>query len=81
MNQAGLPYITMQPHEKYLFDLQGFIVVRNALTPLQVRDLNRALEANADKREQDTASATSTAAFMKECFLGKSLGVYPFVKC
>ena len=61
MNQAGLPYITMQPHEKYLFDLQGFIVVRNALTPLQVRDLNRALEANADKREQDTASDTSTA--------------------
>ena len=35
----------MNDHEKYLFDLRGYIVVENALTPAQVNDLSDRLEA------------------------------------
>lgn len=34
----------MNDQEKYLFDLRGYIVVKNALTPEQVRDLSEVLE-------------------------------------
>ncbi len=65
------PFATMAPHEQYLFDLQGFIVVRNALAPQQVAALNEALDANRDKRKDDTASSTS------ETLKGKQLrGLY-----
>ncbi|MDA0792008.1 MAG: phytanoyl-CoA dioxygenase family protein [Proteobacteria bacterium] len=36
----------MNHHEKYLFDLRGYLVVRNALTPAQVQDLAERLEAH-----------------------------------
>ena len=52
-------YIMMTDREKYLFDLQGFIVVHEALTVQQVQHLNEALDANQDKRQEDQASATS----------------------
>ncbi len=61
MEQPATSYATMAPHEKYLFDLQGFIVVRKALSAEQVRALNEALDANRDKRKDDTASSTSEA--------------------
>ena len=61
MTESTSSYATMEPHEKYLFDLQGFIVVRNALLPEQVEALNDALDANRDKRKDDTASSTSAA--------------------
>ena len=61
MAEPTSSYLTMEPHEKYLFDLQGFIVVRNALAPAQVSALNEALDANRDKRKNDTASSTSEA--------------------
>jgi Phytanoyl-CoA dioxygenase (PhyH) len=35
----------MDDHERYLFDLQGFITVADALTPTQVQDLNREFDA------------------------------------
>ena len=34
----------MNEHEKYLFDLRGYIVVRNAITTAQVDDLSTRLE-------------------------------------
>ena len=42
----------MNDREKYLFDLRGYIVVKNALTPDQVADLSSRLEArrNTDDR-------------------------------
>ena len=36
----------MNDHEKYLFDLRGYIVVKNALTAGQVEDLSARLEAH-----------------------------------
>ena len=61
MSQPSTPFATMEPHEKYLFDLQGFIVVKNALAPEQVAALNEALDANHDKREEDVVTAASEA--------------------
>lgn len=51
----------MHPHEQYLFDLQGFIVVRNALTSNQISELNVALDANHNKRQEDVVTETSEA--------------------
>ena len=39
----------MSNREKYLFDLQGFLVVREFLTPEDVRRLNEAADMNLDK--------------------------------
>ena len=44
------PYITMSEREKYLFDLQGFFVVKGFLSADEVNALNEALDANVDKR-------------------------------
>ena len=34
----------MQDHEKYLFDLRGYIVVKNVLSSSQIADLSARLE-------------------------------------
>jgi hypothetical protein len=36
----------MNEEEQYLFDLRGFVVVRNALTPEQINDLSQRLDAH-----------------------------------
>ena len=41
---------TMCDREKYLFDLQGFLVVKKFLSDDEVETLNKALDANLDKR-------------------------------
>ena len=41
---------TMCDREKYLFDLQGFLVVKNFLSDDEIETLNKALDANLDKR-------------------------------
>ncbi len=47
----------MNESDKYLFDLRGYLVVRNALTPDQVVDLSERLEqARALKREKRYSS-------------------------
>ncbi len=43
----------MNDHEKFLFDLRGYIVVKNALTPQQVADLSDRLEHH--RRTKDKA--------------------------
>lgn len=43
----------MNDREKFLFDLQGFLVVPNFLTPVEVDELNAAVEANMDKCGED----------------------------
>ena len=50
--QVNFP--TMTDREKYLFDLQGFIVVKGMLSAEEVKALNEVLDANADKRIDDT---------------------------
>ncbi len=39
----------MTDREKYLFDVQGYLVVRNFLTPEEVARLNEAIDANRDR--------------------------------
>ena len=43
-------YATMSDREKYLFDLQGFIVIRGFLAQEEVAAINEAIDANYDKR-------------------------------
>ena len=43
-------YPTMGEREKYLFDLQGFLLVRGFLSTVEVKALNESLDANLDKR-------------------------------
>ncbi len=43
------PYVTMSDREKYLYDLQGFLVIKDFLTDTEVKTLNEALDANQDK--------------------------------
>jgi ectoine hydroxylase-related dioxygenase (phytanoyl-CoA dioxygenase family) len=42
----------MTEREKYLFDVQGYLVVRNFLTPTEVARMNAALDANRDKKTE-----------------------------
>ena len=42
----------MNDREKFLFDLRGYIVVRNALTSEQVQDLSERLEEQRTKKEK-----------------------------
>ena len=49
MNEQ-VEYATMSDREKYLFDLQGFLVVREFLTLEEVNAFNEAVDANPDKR-------------------------------
>ena len=48
----------MSDREKFLFDLQGFLLVRNILTPEEVSALNAAIDANMDKKGEDGNSYT-----------------------
>ena len=41
--------IEMSNHEKFLFDLNGFIVLRNVLNEEEVQQLNDAIDANIHK--------------------------------
>jgi len=44
----------MTEHERYLFDLQGFIVVPEALTAEQVADLNAIMDEQIEKASEPT---------------------------
>ena len=46
----------MNEREKFLFDLQGFLVVKDVLTPEEVDALNAAVDANLDKQVEDDNS-------------------------
>ena len=41
--------LEMSNHEKFLFDLNGFIVLRNVLNEEEVQQLNDAIDANIHK--------------------------------
>ncbi len=43
----------MTDREKFLFDLQGFLVVEDVLTAIEVKALNDAFDANGDKKRDD----------------------------
>ena len=45
-------FVMMSDREKYLYDLQGFLVVRNLLSADEVRALNAALDANPGRTSE-----------------------------
>jgi len=45
-------FVMMSEREKYLYDLQGFLVIRNLLSMEEVKALNDALDANAHKTSE-----------------------------
>ena len=49
----SVDFPTMSDREKYLFDLQGFLVIKNILSPDDLRALNDAVDANLDIRRED----------------------------
>ena len=51
MNEQ-VEFVTMSDREKYLFDLQGFLIVRDFLTPEEIHAFNEVLDANSDKRSE-----------------------------
>ncbi len=48
----------MTEREKYLFDIQGYLVVKNFLSQEEVARLTEAFEANRDKQGEDGNSNT-----------------------
>ena len=51
MVSEQVDFATMSDREKYLFDLQGFIVVKGMLSEEEVKALNEALDANENSSE------------------------------
>ncbi|MCA1596899.1 MAG: phytanoyl-CoA dioxygenase family protein [Chloroflexi bacterium] len=58
----------MNDLEKYLFDVQGFLVVRGLLSPEEVDRLNAAFDANRDKMVDDGNSHTGDSTTLKGDF-------------
>ena len=57
----GLLPTGMTAHERFLFDLNGFLVVRNVFTPEEVRAANAAIDANAASMRARDAQALRNA--------------------
>src|SRR3989304_5171076 len=51
----------MNDREKFLFDLQGFLLIRDFLTKEEVEALNAAIDANMDKKGEDGNSNTGNS--------------------
>ena len=47
----------MNDTEKYLFDLNGYLVVENALTAEEVAACNEAIDRNPDRHRERTATS------------------------
>ncbi len=60
--QSDVDVVEMSPEEKFLFDLQGYIRVPNALSGGEVAELNAAIDANRDRITVDGNSETSGSA-------------------
>lgn len=57
---------SMTPREKYLFDLQGWLVIREVLTDDEVRTLNEALDANVERRREDDPTTEDSTTLVGE---------------
>lgn len=66
--------LEMSDREKFLFDLQGFLVVKGLLSEKEVRRLNEAVDANQDQIKEDTnvniGASTTLAGAGKRMMLG-----------
>ena len=50
----------------YLFDLNGFLVIRNAFSPEEVAKANAAIDANADKLKERKGKLRTSALYGRE---------------
>ncbi|MDX1934530.1 MAG: phytanoyl-CoA dioxygenase family protein [Capsulimonadales bacterium] len=55
----------MTEREKYLFDVQGILLVRNFLTPEEVARLNDAIDANADRMTETEGTYLGNSTTLK----------------
>jgi hypothetical protein len=61
-SSQGIEYPTeMSEDEKYLFDLNGFIIVRGVLTPDEVEEANRAVDKHAHEMVERSDAALRNA--------------------
>jgi hypothetical protein len=49
----------MTPEEKFMFDLQGYLVIKNVLTPAQVAELNAIADEKFPRPPGSTGQRTS----------------------
>src|SRR5262249_46011819 len=73
----------MNDREKFLFDVQGFLVVRDFLTSEEVARLNAAFDANWDRKGEDGNSAvgestTLPGKFKRGIFTGMLTWDHPW---
>tara|TARA_B100000029_G_scaffold188640_1_gene186233 strand:- start:35271 stop:36131 length:861 start_codon:yes stop_codon:yes gene_type:complete len=61
----------MSSDEQYLFDLQGFLVIRNVLTHEEIKALNKALEANPEHRTSYDKPNTLSGDWSSRPFQGQ----------
>ena len=60
----------LTPHEKYLFDLRGYLVVKNALTPAQLQDARCRLALRLEARRAAAASADHKLVPLRDTHFG-----------
>ncbi len=73
----------MTEHEKYLFDVNCYIVVKNTLTPEQVKALNEAIDHNRDQirmREGELSLSGGSPALKRDHGRGDILGLLNWPK-
>lgn len=73
--EADVQAPVLTDREKYLFDLQGYLVVENFLTGDEVRRLNEAIDANLDTRVEDESYLAEAKALEGEHRRGKLGGM------
>lgn len=82
----------MNEHEKYLFDLNGYLVVENVLTPDEVALCNEAIDRHADDIRERVGElslsgvptpwkASPDAVTSEGCWVGKNRGANRSVIC
>ena len=68
-NQHDAPDTTtagLSAKQRYLFDLNGFLVVKGALSPDEVKAANDAIDANADKLHERKGQLRTSALYGRE---------------
>ena len=82
----------MNDAEKYLFDLNGYLVIEDVLTPDEIAFANEAIDHHSDQERIRPAIKHWTAVPLRSevrkdagrwaiCSTGKNLGAIPFERC
>ena len=80
----------MNEEQKYLFDLTGYLLLRDVLSVEELQALNAGIDQHIETLEplakstagdSKTLAGTSRRNNMVVCWLGKGLGANPFANC